>query len=86
MACFADGAIVGTALVGRLADAGLDGLQALTTELATAVHTRPVLIRVAGRARRTSAAGCRERLPGSDVPAKGRTDPAGPGAEGGRST
>ena len=35
---FADGAIVGTK-VGRLADAGLDGLQALTTELATAVHT-----------------------------------------------
>jgi tryptophan synthase alpha chain len=36
---FADGAIVGTALVRRLADDGLDGLRALTTELATAVHT-----------------------------------------------
>jgi tryptophan synthase alpha chain len=39
VARFADGAIVGTALVRRLAEAGLPGLQTLTTELATAVHT-----------------------------------------------
>jgi tryptophan synthase alpha chain len=38
VASFADGAIVGTALVRRLADAGLPGLRALTTELADAVH------------------------------------------------
>jgi tryptophan synthase alpha chain len=39
VARFADGAIVGTALVRRLADTGLPGLRTLTTELATAVHT-----------------------------------------------
>ena len=39
VAGFADGAIVGTALVRRLGDAGLDGLRALTAELAEAVHT-----------------------------------------------
>jgi tryptophan synthase alpha chain len=39
VAAFADGAIVGTALVNRLATAGLDGLRALTAELADAVHT-----------------------------------------------
>jgi tryptophan synthase alpha chain len=39
VARFADGAIVGTALVRRLGDAGLPGLRALTTELADAVHT-----------------------------------------------
>jgi tryptophan synthase alpha chain len=39
VASFADGAIVGTALVRALGDAGLDGLHALTTELADAVHT-----------------------------------------------
>jgi tryptophan synthase alpha chain len=39
VAGFADGVIVGTALVHRLGDAGLDGLRALTTELADAVHT-----------------------------------------------
>jgi tryptophan synthase alpha chain len=39
VAAFADGAIVGTALVRRLGDAGLDGLRALTAELAVAVHT-----------------------------------------------
>jgi tryptophan synthase alpha chain len=39
VARFADGAIVGTALVRRLADDGLDGLRAFTSELATAVHT-----------------------------------------------
>jgi tryptophan synthase alpha chain len=39
VARFADGVIVGTALVDRLADAGLGGLQTLTTALATAVHT-----------------------------------------------
>jgi len=38
VARFADGAIVGTALVGRLGDAGPDGLHALTAELAAAVH------------------------------------------------
>ena len=39
VARFADGVIVGTALVHRLADAGLAGLHTLTTDLATAVHT-----------------------------------------------
>ena len=39
VARFADGAIVGTALVHRLAEAGLPGLRRFTTELATAVHT-----------------------------------------------
>jgi tryptophan synthase alpha chain len=39
VARFADGVIVGTALVHRLADAGLGGLHTLTTDLATAVHT-----------------------------------------------
>jgi tryptophan synthase alpha chain len=39
VARFADGAIVGTALVRRLGDGGLDGLRALTADLATAVHT-----------------------------------------------
>ena len=39
VAGFADGAIVGTALVRRLGEAGLDGLRALTAELADAVHT-----------------------------------------------
>jgi tryptophan synthase alpha chain len=39
VARLADGAIVGTALVRRLADEGLDGLRTLTTELANAVHT-----------------------------------------------
>ena len=39
VARFADGAIVGTALVHRLAEAGLPGLRTFTTELATAVHT-----------------------------------------------
>jgi tryptophan synthase alpha chain len=39
VAGFADGAIVGTALVRRLGDAGLGGLHALTAELADAVHT-----------------------------------------------
>jgi tryptophan synthase alpha chain len=39
VARFADGAIVGTALVRRLGDAGLDGLRTLTAELADAVHT-----------------------------------------------
>ena len=39
VARFADGVIVGTALVDRLADAGLAGLHTLTTDLATAVHT-----------------------------------------------
>jgi tryptophan synthase alpha chain len=39
VASFADGAIVGTALVRALGDAGLDGLHALATELAEAVHT-----------------------------------------------
>ena len=39
VARFADGAIVGTALVRSLADSGLPGLRDLTTELATAVHT-----------------------------------------------
>ena len=38
VARFADGAIVGTALVRRLGEGGLDGLRALTTELAAAVH------------------------------------------------
>ena len=35
---FADGAIVGSALVRRLGEGGLDGLRALTAELAAAVH------------------------------------------------
>jgi tryptophan synthase alpha chain len=39
VARFADGVIVGTALVDRFADAGLAGLHTLTTDLATAVHT-----------------------------------------------
>jgi tryptophan synthase alpha chain len=39
VASFADGAIVGTAMVRALGDAGLDGLHALTAELADAVHT-----------------------------------------------
>jgi tryptophan synthase alpha chain len=39
VAGFADGAIVGTALVRRLGDAGLDGLRTLTAELAEAVHS-----------------------------------------------
>jgi tryptophan synthase alpha chain len=39
VAGFADGAIVGTALVRRLGEAGLPGLRALTAELADAVHT-----------------------------------------------
>jgi tryptophan synthase alpha chain len=38
VARFADGAIVGTALVRRLGDGGLDGLRALTAQLAAAVH------------------------------------------------
>jgi tryptophan synthase alpha subunit len=38
VARFVGGVIVGTALVRRLADAGLPGLRALTTELADAVH------------------------------------------------
>jgi len=38
VARFADGAIVGTALVRRLGEGGLDGLRALTAELAAAVH------------------------------------------------
>jgi tryptophan synthase alpha chain len=39
VARLADGAIVGSALVRRLSDAGVDGLRALTAELAAAVHT-----------------------------------------------
>jgi len=39
VAGFADGAVVGTALVRALGDTGLDGLRALTAELADAVHT-----------------------------------------------
>jgi tryptophan synthase alpha chain len=39
VASFADGAIVGTALVHRLATTGLPGLRTLTAELAEAVHT-----------------------------------------------
>jgi tryptophan synthase alpha chain len=38
VARFADGAVVGSALVRRLGEAGLDGLHALTAELAGAVH------------------------------------------------
>jgi tryptophan synthase alpha chain len=38
VARFADGAVVGSALVRRLDEAGVDGLAALTAELATAVH------------------------------------------------
>jgi tryptophan synthase alpha chain len=44
VASFADGAIVGTALVRRLGDAGVDGVRALTAELAEAVHSaRPTV-------------------------------------------
>jgi tryptophan synthase alpha chain len=52
VAGFADGAIVGTALVRRLGDAGLDGLRTLTAELAEAVHTarRPPPAPTAGAA------------------------------------
>jgi tryptophan synthase alpha chain len=39
VASFADGVIVGTALVRRLGDAGLGGLGILTAELADAVHS-----------------------------------------------
>jgi tryptophan synthase alpha chain len=39
VASLADGAIVGTALVRALGDTGLDGLRALTADLADAVHT-----------------------------------------------
>jgi tryptophan synthase alpha chain len=39
VARFADGAIVGTALVRRLGEGGVDGLRDLTAELAAAVHT-----------------------------------------------
>jgi len=38
VARFADGVIVGTALVRRLGEAGIDGARSLTQELATAVH------------------------------------------------
>jgi tryptophan synthase alpha chain len=38
VARFADGVIVGTALVRRLGEGGIDGLRALTAELAAAVH------------------------------------------------
>jgi tryptophan synthase alpha chain len=38
VARFADGAVVGSALVRRLGDAGVDGLRTLTAELAGAVH------------------------------------------------
>ena len=38
VARFADGAVVGSALVRRLGDAGVDGLRTLTAELAAAVH------------------------------------------------
>jgi tryptophan synthase alpha chain len=38
VARFADGAVVGSALVRRLGETGLDGLHALTAELAGAVH------------------------------------------------
>jgi len=38
VARFADGVIVGTALVRRLGEAGVDGVRSLTRELATAVH------------------------------------------------
>jgi tryptophan synthase alpha chain len=38
VAGFADGVIVGTALVRRLGEAGVDGVRALTAELASAVH------------------------------------------------
>ena len=40
VAGFADGVIVGTALVRRLGEAGLDGLAEFTAELADAVHHR----------------------------------------------
>jgi tryptophan synthase alpha chain len=39
VARFADGAIVGTALVHRLAESGIPGLRTLTADLATAVHS-----------------------------------------------
>jgi tryptophan synthase alpha chain len=39
VARFADGVVVGTALVKRLGDEGVDGLRAFTAELADAVHT-----------------------------------------------
>ena len=39
VARFADGAVVGSALVRRLGEGGVDGLRALTAELAGAVHT-----------------------------------------------
>jgi tryptophan synthase alpha chain len=39
VARFADGAVVGSALVRRLGDGGVDGLRDLTAELAAAVHT-----------------------------------------------
>jgi tryptophan synthase alpha chain len=39
VARFADGAIVGSALVRRLGEGGVDGLRDLTAELAAAVHT-----------------------------------------------
>jgi tryptophan synthase alpha chain len=38
VARFADGAVVGSALVRRLGEGGVDGLRALTAELAAAVH------------------------------------------------
>jgi tryptophan synthase alpha chain len=38
VARFADGAVVGSALVRRLGEGGVDGLHALTAELAAAVH------------------------------------------------
>jgi tryptophan synthase alpha chain len=38
VARFADGAVVGSALVRRLGEGGIDGLHALTAELAAAVH------------------------------------------------
>ena len=40
VARFADGVIVGTALVRRLGEDGIDGVRALTAELAAAVRTR----------------------------------------------
>jgi tryptophan synthase alpha chain len=39
VARFADGVIVGTALVRRLGQHGVEGVRALTAELATAIHT-----------------------------------------------
>jgi tryptophan synthase alpha chain len=41
VAGFADGVVVGTALVARLGEAGVDGVAALTAELAGAVRRRP---------------------------------------------